>query len=120
MTKEMFMDCMLTYKKHQDLQNKLADLGLNCWELKEVAELESNYIMMICEMCHDYIPEDDPFDVTWIDYFIYELDWGQDWKEGDVVDEDGNNIKLATLDDLWDYLVKLHPEIKSDTDNWYY
>ena len=28
----------------------------------------------------------------WIDYFIFELDWGKSYKDGMVTDENGKNI----------------------------
>ncbi len=39
-----------------------------------------------------------------ISYFCYELDFGRDWHEGCITNEDGTDIKMATVDDLWDYL----------------
>ena len=37
----------------------------------------------------------------WISYFIYELDFGRDWKPGMVRDTLGNDIKLETIKDVW-------------------
>jgi hypothetical protein len=39
----------------------------------------------------------------WIDYFVWELDFGRDYKDG-CVTADGKNIPLKTVDDLWDIL----------------
>ena len=40
----------------------------------------------------------------WIDYYIYELNWGEDWKKGMVVDRDGNDIPLKTYKNLYDVI----------------
>ena len=40
----------------------------------------------------------------WIYYWLYELDCGEDYKEGYVTDANGNNIELKTIRDLWDLL----------------
>ncbi len=40
----------------------------------------------------------------WIEYFIYELDFGTEYHDGDVTEED-KNIPLATVDDLYDLLI---------------
>ena len=41
----------------------------------------------------------------WIDYFIYELNMGKEYQPGSVT-VDGEDVKLATIDDLYDLLVK--------------
>lgn len=42
----------------------------------------------------------------WIDYFMYELDFGKRYVEGCITEADGTSIKLATPEDLYDLLVK--------------
>lgn len=39
-------------------------------------------------------------------YFIYDLDCGREWEPGMVTDKDGNDIKMETIRDLYDYIVK--------------
>lgn len=39
-------------------------------------------------------------------YFIYDLDCGREWKPGMVTDKDDNDIKMGTIRDLYDYIVK--------------
>ena len=41
-----------------------------------------------------------------IDYWVYELDCGKRWKEGDVTENDGTDIPLKTVSDLYDELVR--------------
>ncbi len=41
---------------------------------------------------------------NWIEYFCLELDFGKKWKENALLDENGNNIKLKTFEDLYDLL----------------
>lgn len=46
----------------------------------------------------------------WISYFIYELDFGRNYKEGDVTERDVNGkeiiIPMGTVDDLYDVLIQ--------------
>ena len=42
----------------------------------------------------------------WIGYFMYELDWGATWKEGTITNKDGTDIKLATIEDLYEILIQ--------------
>ena len=39
-----------------------------------------------------------------IRYYIYELDFGADWRKNMVLDNNGNDIRLQTIKDLWDAL----------------
>lgn len=41
-----------------------------------------------------------------IDYWVYELDCGDNWISGSVTDDDGNDVKLGTISDLYDELTK--------------
>ena len=41
-----------------------------------------------------------------IEYFVYELDFGKYYVDGMIQDGDGNNIKMSTIRDLYDSLVK--------------
>nr|DAK84726.1 MAG TPA: hypothetical protein [Caudoviricetes sp.] len=40
----------------------------------------------------------------WIEYYIWELDWGKEYKEGSITTGKGENIPLKTIDDLLDLL----------------
>ena len=42
----------------------------------------------------------------WIQYFLYELDWGKKYKDGCITDVDGSYIHLSTIDELYDFLLK--------------
>lgn len=42
----------------------------------------------------------------WISYFVFELDCGKSWKPGAVTNQDGTDIPLGTIDDLWRQLVQ--------------
>jgi len=40
----------------------------------------------------------------WISYYIYELNWGKEWKEGCVTME-GKDVKMKTIEDLHNILI---------------
>lgn len=42
----------------------------------------------------------------WIDYWMYELDFGRKYHDGCVTDNQGNSIKLATIEDLWNLITE--------------
>ena len=41
-----------------------------------------------------------------IDYWIYDLNFGDKYKDGCITEADGTNIRLKTAEDLYDYLIK--------------
>lgn len=40
-----------------------------------------------------------------IDYFVWELEFGKEWNPGMVVDKEGNDVKLTTTRELYDFLI---------------
>ena len=65
------------------------------------------FIASVNELVLDAIKSNfnnDPSD--WIGYYIYDLDWGKDWKKGAVTSKDGKDIKLKTLSDLYNILTE--------------
>jgi len=42
----------------------------------------------------------------WISYFLYQLDWGKKYKDGCITDTDGSFIRLSTINELYDFLLK--------------
>jgi hypothetical protein len=40
-----------------------------------------------------------------ISWWIFELNYGKDYKDGYIQDCDGNNIDISTVEKLYDYLV---------------
>lgn len=41
----------------------------------------------------------------WIGYYVCELDYGKEWKPGFVTDQDGSDIKLQTIKELYTLLL---------------
>jgi len=108
-TKELFLKCLDTYKKYNEWEGKLYDLGINFWEQDEVANLLSSYIELLEYCCKDDMYEN--YDPTNISYFIYDCDYGKKADEYFITEQDGSEVKFYTAEDLWNYLVKNHPEI---------
>jgi hypothetical protein len=44
-------------------------------------------------------------DEEWVNYWVYDLNWGLNYKSGCVRNADGSDIKLETLRDLYDFLI---------------
>jgi len=46
----------------------------------------------------------------YINYFIYELDYGKKWKKGMITRKNGEDVKLKTPEDLYNYLIETKNE----------
>lgn len=42
----------------------------------------------------------------WIAYWVYDLDWGKNWKPQSVTEKDGSSVRMKTAEDLYKYLIK--------------
>ena len=68
--------------------------------------LESQYFLL--DLMTDIFEDKE----DWIGYYVFELNWGKEYEPGKVKDEDGNDIPLATLEDLYNILTKKKEETK--------
>lgn len=59
-------------------------------------EYESRYLELLKDVFND--------DGGWISYWVYELDFGRNATEDCVQDEDGKNIPIKTINDLYNLL----------------
>lgn len=41
----------------------------------------------------------------WIDYWVWELNYGEKWHEGCITESDGTDIKLQSSADLYQFLI---------------
>lgn len=49
-----------------------------------------------------------------IDYWVYELDCGKSWEAGCLTNKDGADIRLETISDLYDELIRNVAEKKGE------
>ena len=97
MTKENFSELINAVKNHSEyIWNLYKDYGID-FVNSPVMEIEN-------EITKDLKAQfDDKCD--WISYWMWELNFGENWKPGTVT-ENGNDIPLKTIDDLWNLLTK--------------
>ena len=102
MTKETFVKAINDIKGYHEKINKIQTvLEETCYDsVFWPPSLESTLITVLKDSFND----EDGYGGM-IEYFIYELEYGEQWNVGTVTDENGNDIKLATAEDLYDYLV---------------
>lgn len=44
--------------------------------------------------------------LNWIEYFVYELEFGKCWDEDSVSDSDGTNIPMGSAEQLYNFLIR--------------
>lgn len=96
-TKEYFNEIMENIKNTYKYQE-----GLNDYFSKNGADgyiYQPDCVDTTMKLLHNIFGEKDIDE--WISYFCFELDFGRKYKDGLVKDEFGNNIPLATFDDLY-------------------
>ena len=105
MTKEKFVRIINEIKGIREYEdalyrlNQKFDLDANF----QFPTLEDTVVALLEEVMHcttdDIIGSD-------IAYFIYDLNFGEDWEPGMILDKNGNDIDHSTAEKLYDYLVE--------------
>ena len=105
LSKEEFVDIIERLREANDLVNKVDELFHNSRENLELdfcngAGLQISHESIVVKLL-EKLMEDQGDDIG---YFIYELDYGREYEEGCITDQDGNNIDFSTAEKLYDYL----------------
>ena len=104
-SKEKFVEIINRLKSYNELQNKINDLFEDNIENTEMDFMNAGSICIGHESVVVYLLEN-MFDTDMISYWIYELDYGKNYKNGYVLDGVGNIIDLSTAEKLYEYLIK--------------
>lgn len=97
MTKENFSELINAVKNHSEyIWNLYKDYGID-FVNSPVMEIENEITKYLKAQFDDKC--------DWIGYWMWELNFGENWKPGTVT-ENGNDIPLKTIDDLWNLLTK--------------
>jgi len=99
-TFEQFKSALSDIKRFQEAQDLINDgfkiLGQDSHIM--ITEPESVIVRLLEAIFNDK--------GEWISYFLYQLDWGEKYKDGCITDTDGSFIRLSTIDELYDFLLK--------------
>lgn len=98
MTKEQFVKAINSIKEyHTKIDNIQTVLEENCEDVVFwPPSLEDTLVKVLEDSFND--------NTDIIGYFIYELEFGTQWKPG-CIEENEKDIKMQTPEDLYDYLV---------------
>ena len=96
LSRTLFKEYIEELVEYNRICSKLDDVSNGGITLYEISDLEAVVVALL-----QYTTRDKN---DWIPYWLYELDYGVDYRPGKVTAEDGTNIPLATPDDLYDLL----------------
>lgn len=116
LTKREFVDIINRLREATELVDKVEELFRNSRENLEcdfcnAASLQISHEGIVVELLEKIMRDEGEI----ISYYIYELDFGKEYVEGSVSDENGN-IDISTPEKLYDFLVTEH-EKKMATNN---
>ena len=75
-------------------EDKVSQLGIN---LVEVPNAPYDWVMQLFDEIYPHSKGD-------VEYFCWELNFGEDFTPGCVVDEDGRECDFSSIEALWTYL----------------
>lgn len=103
LSKDKFKRAIEHIKQHSDLEKGLCEaleaMSPDCYVS---AFVYSKYETLVIDLMKEALGLD--AEVDWIEYFIYELEFGAKFKIGCVVEADGKAVDLSTPAALYDYL----------------
>ena len=99
------------FKKHLKGIKELGEIEEKITKSFKLLDCDFNYFSLgkSITLAREILKEamNDKYD--YIDYFIYELDWGKNKMAKNCVEEkDGTKYSLQTMDQLYDYIIKFN------------
>ena len=104
-SKEKFVEIINRLKSYNELQKKINDLFEDNIENTEMDFMNAGSICVGHESVVVYLLEN-MLDTDMISYFIYELEYGEKYEKGCVLDANMTEIDLSTAEKMYDYLVQ--------------
>lgn len=86
------------------------------WDPPMLTEIDSfsALILLLSRLTEDR--RESSVDESWLEYFIFELDYGKKWSKGSVVDENGEDIPFSTPEEVYDFLSGEHEKKKEKSE----
>lgn len=99
-SKKEFIDFIDTFKKYNDFEKTVQDVSKHSIRFYDMDPLQHLLSKITSILEGTFNSEDD-----WIDYYIYELDFGKKYEPGSVHDINGKDIPFKTPEDLYNLLI---------------
>lgn len=106
LTKEQFVECVDRIKKTRDKDDMLSEAiekacNNDCYV---IGLYGTEYSTMVDLLSYAMGLEVGTYSGNMLEYFIYDLNFGKEYKEGCVTEIDGSPIDISTTEKLYDYI----------------
>ena len=103
MKKKLFVETLEKLETQQNKDYKFAEILGQAFPNAFEANLLPDNDMIISQIIK-LLEVDMEDENKWIDYFVYELDFGKNYKVGMITNEDKSEIDLSSSTMLWKFL----------------
>ena len=116
-SREEFVKCIDRLREATDLVDKIDDIMRESRDnikndFMNAASLQITHEQIVIDLLEKLTHDDEIY--SDIGYFIYELDYGREYKPGMIKDNDGNELDFSTAGSLYDYLFKNYVESRDN------
>ena len=116
-SREEFVKCIDRLREATDLVDKIDDIMRESRDnikndFMNAASLQITHEQIVIDLLEKLTHDDEIY--SDIGYFIYELDYGREYKPGMIKDNDGNELDFSTAGSLYDYLSKNYVESRDN------
>ena len=116
-SREEFVKCIDRLREATDLVDKIDDIMRESRDnikndFMNAASLQITHEQIVIDLLEKLTHDDEIY--SDIGYFIYELDYGREYKPGMIKDNDGNELDFSTAGNLYDYLSKNYVESRDN------
>jgi len=100
MDKELFIYSMEQLKIYLDREQEINSMFDNIFSNDYITGIDNGTLLSAYMNILKKLTKDDS---GWIEYFVWDLDFGKDYKDG-CITENGVNVKLDTIESLWNII----------------
>lgn len=102
-TRELFIECIEAIQKQYEHDKKCSDAFQVILPNDYISSYQNHWIQnQLVKLMQ--VAMNDEHKNSWIEYYMWELDFGKNYKAGSTTRKDGSNIDLSTHESLWDFL----------------
>ena len=108
LTKEEFVKILNRLEKATEIQDKVSSIFRSSTENIEndfmnAGSLQISHESVVVNLLEKIFGDENFNDIS---YFIYDLNYGKEYKPNSITDDDGDVIDFSTAEKLYDYLVE--------------
>ena len=107
MTRELFVETMEQLRLQEEHDNRCIDAMHVVYPDADIVLYKNDWIydqlLKLVKLAMGDVAEDN--EMSWIEYFIYELEFGKKYAAGKVLGKEGEEIDLGDAGKLYDFLI---------------